>query len=91
MAYHECAVCGKVETWGPSWKWFGSLAMEETCPELMPRLCSDACAAEFDRRMKSGAVRLPKVLSHGGTQRLVQGHEGYYQSRGHSRTGGGIG
>lgn len=76
---YQCDQCGKQSlAWKAGWKWFGSISMVESRPDLIPHLCSDECAAAFQRRMDAGEVSVPDVKPHGYNNYTVKGeHKGY--------------
>lgn len=59
---YRCDACGRVDVWGPDWSFFGSIILEETCPDLLPHVCSEACREIADAKLASGEWKLP-VLS----------------------------
>lgn len=61
---HQCDQCGKIEPWDENWRRYSSVRHDETCPELMPELCSEACRVLFSERISSGKVQLPKLHNH---------------------------
>jgi hypothetical protein len=46
---HECAICRTKVPWGPSWRWYGSLAQWDA-GEPIVKLCGAACQAEAIQR-----------------------------------------
>lgn len=74
---YRCDVCGKEDFWGPDWWRYGSIAHEETCPNDMPHMCSEACKTEGLRRIKRGEWKLPVVAIHGYTSYVVRQKRGY--------------
>lgn len=56
MRLHQCAICERIDRWTSSWETYGSLLLEENRCDLVARLCSPECKAEFSRRMKSGTI-----------------------------------
>lgn len=59
MSSYTCDGCGKIGHWDQQWSSFGSLAMEETCPDDMPTVCSDKCREILKKKIESGEIRLP--------------------------------
>ena len=56
MRLHQCCICKTIDRWTGGWSSYGSLLLEENRGDLIARLCSDECAEEFKRRMKSGEI-----------------------------------
>ena len=67
---YQCDVCGRVDFWTDDWSWYGSIADHETCPHLIPHLCSDKCRLEASRKIKRHEWELP-VVRHKGYQSYV--------------------
>ncbi len=74
---YQCDQCGRVDAWDDSWRRYSSIRHDETCPELMPTLCSKACQEAFMRRVERGEVRLPKLHNHGSYSSIREGGQGY--------------
>lgn len=74
---HQCDQCGKIEPWNSCWRRYSSIRHDETCPELMPDLCSEACRKLFLARIEKGEVRLPELSNHGYYSSLRKAGSGY--------------
>ena len=61
---YSCDQCGTVAPWGDTWQRYSSLRHDETCPELMPALCSETCRDLFLARLGKGEIELPKLSNH---------------------------
>ena len=74
----KCDICQTVDYWGPTWSQYGSIAMEDGCPEDIPTVCSDYCMRIFDGRLRRGEIKLPK-LSKGGPAgyKILRPRKGY--------------
>ena len=48
---YKCDVCGKVESWGPSWCWKLKLHKREMWDETIT-LCSDKCRLKYENKGK---------------------------------------
>ena len=57
---HQCDQCGRIAPWDEHWRRYSSIAHDETCPELMPTLCSTRCQEAFMKRVERGEIELPK-------------------------------
>ena len=74
---YQCDVCGKVGFWGDNWTWYGSLTDEDTCPHLVPHMCSDKCRAVAERKIKTHEWELPVVSRRGHSTRISRQSKGY--------------
>ena len=74
---YQCDVCGKVGFWNEDWSWYGSLADEETCPDLIPHLCSDECRKVADKKIKTHEWELPVVRNKGYQSYVCKQSKGY--------------
>ncbi len=74
---HQCDQCGKVEPWNETWARYSSIAHDETCPDLMPELCSDSCRERFTARLERGEVRVPKLRNRKYYFEVREGGRGY--------------
>jgi hypothetical protein len=74
----KCDVCGKRAEWGPGWQAFGSIAMQEICPNDVPTICSEECKGIFREHMNSGYVVVPAVKLRGPNEYRITGkRKGY--------------
>ncbi len=62
-AYREwiCDICGRIGRWDESWKSYGSILMEETCPEDILTTCSVKCWEDLNAKLVSGEICPPKL------------------------------
>lgn len=74
---HRCTVCGKVGEWSESWGWFGSINHMDTCPDDVPKACSEECAAVIAAKLKSGEWALPVLRAWGPHCEVVIAKHGY--------------
>ncbi len=66
MKLHKCSICGRIDVWGETWQSFGSLALEECDPALVPRVCGFPCRVELEAKLESGEIELPKTRNKSG-------------------------
>ena len=77
---HKCSVCGFIGSWADKdWSTYGSIAIEDYDTNLLPRVCGEDCMDEFQRRLDTKEVKLPKIRrTHGGySADLKRGPVGY--------------
>lgn len=74
---YRCDICGFVGIWSDSWKRWSSLALDETCPNEVPTVCSEPCAAELKGRLESGLFKLPKLRGDAGGFKVTKPRQGY--------------
>lgn len=72
---YKCDICGKIDQWGDTWSWWGSLLQQENVP--VPTVCSKTCEAELDRRLKSGEIKVQGVKSRGYRIKITGERVGY--------------
>lgn len=76
-AKYRCDICGAEDFWQPTWARMSSMAHDEACPDEVPTVCSDACRAELDARLKDGRVALPKLRTTAGGFVVSKSRHGY--------------
>lgn len=75
---HSCCICGKLDRWGKSWSFYGSLKDEDDCVAL-PKFCSKACQSkggaraelvtdDMKKRARDAEWRGPKLAYREATQ-----------------------
>jgi len=70
---YECDICGKVDSWSKGWAQYSSILLDGF-PGLVPTVCSDVCIKEFERRLESKTIVLPKISRDG---RIIKKGKGY--------------
>lgn len=56
---YKCDICGKIDYWDEGWSSYGTLALQETCPEDIPNACSDECYEQVEKNIETGKFKLP--------------------------------
>ena len=75
MRLHQCSICDHVDAWSEKWSIYSSLALGESAPYLVPRLCSKQCADVFQKGLDEATIILPKINSKNGNISMPQ--QGY--------------
>ena len=73
---YQCDVCGKIDFWTEDWSWYGAIAHQDTCPELIPHLCSDECLKIAEVKIRTHEWELP-VIRNGYQTRVSKTSKGY--------------
>ena len=71
----QCDECGQISHWEDGYRWFGSLEMEEHCPDDLLVACSSACMNKLQKKMRNKEIQLPKIDSRSGHK--VRERKGY--------------
>lgn len=73
----QCDQCGTVAEWGPTWSWFGSIALAEEAPHHVIHTCSARCTAAMQANLKAGNVVQPAARPRGFYCRVIGERKGY--------------
>ena len=77
MKFWQCSICGKVGLWGPTWRSFSSLLIDEEFPSHRVVTCASACEEKAERGHENGTIDLPKISCRGYAVRMTRGPKGY--------------
>lgn len=73
----KCDQCHAVGEWGPSWSWFGSIALSEEAPQHIIHTCSEACTTMMKAKIDAGTVVQPTAKLRGYYCKVVGARKGY--------------